>query len=158
VVNMHFISHRGNINGPNAERENEPSYLLEAIALGFDIEVDIWFHHSCSLSQGMFYLGHDFPQYPVDNCFIEEIKNKSWFHCKNLEALNKISIFNNINYFWHQNDDFTLTSAGYIWSFPGRKISDRSILLTESIDDIGLKICAGVCSDYISLIYDNIYI
>lgn len=155
---MYFISHRGNTSGPNRERENEPSYLLEAIALGFDVEVDIWFWYSCSLSQGMFYLGHDSPQYPVDNSFIERIKDKSWFHCKNLEALHKISIFENINYFWHQNDDFTLTSKGYIWTFPGKNISDRSILLTKNINDTRLNNCAGICSDYISLIYDNIYI
>ena len=27
------------------------------------------------------------------------------------------------NYFWHQNDKFTLTSKGYIWTFPGNKYS-----------------------------------
>lgn len=155
---MHFISHRGNLTGPDLDNENNPDYLLSAIKMGFDIEVDIWFHYTCSLSHGMFYLGHDTPQYPVDNSFIEKIKNYAWFHCKNLEALNRMANFDNINYFWHQNDDFTLTSKGYIWTFPGKGISDRSILLTKNIDDTRLSNCAGVCSDYISLIYDNIYL
>lgn len=153
---MYFIAHRGNTFGPNLEKENHPDYLLEAISLGFDVEVDIWFWYNCSLSYGMFYLGHDFPQYPVDNAFIEKIKNHSWFHCKNLEALNKIPDFGNINYFWHQNDDFALTSKGFVWTYPGKKISNRSILLTDDIDNIDIKTCVGVCSDYISLIYDNI--
>ena len=26
-----------------------------------------------------------------------------------------------LNYFWHQTDDFTLTSHGYIWTYPGKK-------------------------------------
>lgn len=144
--------------GSNKEKENHPDYLLEAIALGFDVEVDIWFCYNCSLSNGMFYLGHDEPQYPIDNLFIEKIKPHAWFHCKNLDALNRISEFDDINYFWHQNDDFTLTSKGYIWTFPGKKISNKSILLTKNINDIELKNCAGVCSDHISLIYDIIYI
>jgi hypothetical protein len=155
---MYFISHRGNTSGPNLKEENEPGYVLNTVNMGFDVEIDIWFLYSCSLSDGMFYLGHDKPQYPIDYAFIEKIKPHAWFHCKNLEALVRISEFDGINYFWHQGDDFTLTSKGYIWTFPGKEVSSRSILLTKNINDIRLKNCAGVCSDYISLIYDNIYI
>jgi hypothetical protein len=155
---MFFIAHRGNTSGPDKEKENHPDHILSAIDLGFDVEVDIWFWHNCSLSDGMFYLGHDRPQYPVDHLFIEKIKTHAWFHCKNLDALSHISKFDDTNYFWHQNDDFTLTSKGYIWTFPGKGISDKSILLAKSIDNVDLKNCAGVCSDHISLIYDIIYI
>ena len=38
---MRFISHRGNINGIIVERENEPSYIQEAIDLGYDVEVEL---------------------------------------------------------------------------------------------------------------------
>ena len=41
---MFFISHRGNVNGKNQEYENNPEYILEAIGLGFDVEVDIWLY------------------------------------------------------------------------------------------------------------------
>ena len=155
---MYFISHRGNTSGPNFKDENEPSYILNTIDMGFDVEIDLWFWYSCSISSGMFFLGHDKPQYPISDEFIEKIKPYAWFHCKNLEALNRIAQFDNSNYFWHQNDDFTLTSKGYIWTFPGNNVSSRSILLTKNINDFRLKNCAGVCSDYISLIRDNIYI
>ncbi len=37
---MIWIAHRGNLEGPNKERENEPSYLKEAIEAGYDVEVD----------------------------------------------------------------------------------------------------------------------
>jgi hypothetical protein len=39
---MIYISHRGNINGKNIERENSPEYILETLNKGYDVEVDIW--------------------------------------------------------------------------------------------------------------------
>ena len=38
---MIYISHRGNTNGKNPARENTKSYIDEAIAKGFDVEIDI---------------------------------------------------------------------------------------------------------------------
>ena len=35
------ISHRGNIKGPNMDRENRPSYVDAALQLGYDVEVDV---------------------------------------------------------------------------------------------------------------------
>ena len=37
---MILISHRGNINGPNIDKENKPSYISAAIDKGYDCEVD----------------------------------------------------------------------------------------------------------------------
>ena len=37
---MILISHRGNIDGKIVERENHPEYIDEAIALGYDVEID----------------------------------------------------------------------------------------------------------------------
>ena len=150
MVNMFFIAHRGNMFGPNPEKENEPNYIMDAIKNGFDVEVDIWFRYNCSVSNGIFYLGHDRPQYPIDNSFIEEIKTNTWFHCKNLNALNRISEFENINYFWHQNDDFTLTSNGYIWTYPGKLVSERCILVQLNVPNLKDYdiLPAGICSDY----------
>jgi len=54
---MKFISHRGNLTGPNPERENHPSYILEATANGFEVEIDLWYEN------GKLILGHDEPQY-----------------------------------------------------------------------------------------------
>ena len=39
---MILIAHRGNINGPRVEFENNPEYVLRAIEMGFDAEVDVW--------------------------------------------------------------------------------------------------------------------
>ena len=40
---MKLIAHRGNINGPNPEKENHPDYINTAIKSGYDVEVDVWF-------------------------------------------------------------------------------------------------------------------
>ena len=37
-----LISHRGNVNGQNIERENTLSYIDEANFLGYDVEIDVW--------------------------------------------------------------------------------------------------------------------
>ena len=40
---MILISHRGNINGKNTEKENHPSYIDEAIKGEYDVEIDVWY-------------------------------------------------------------------------------------------------------------------
>ena len=39
---MKLVSHRGNINGPNPEMENDPRYVENTLAKGFSVEVDVW--------------------------------------------------------------------------------------------------------------------
>lgn len=124
---MKIISHRGNTSGPNPARENSPSYLLEAINLGVDVEVDVR-----SVSDNIF-LGHSSPQYQVDLSFIDSIKDRAWFHCKNLEALELfVSLGSSYKYFWHQSDDYALTSTGNIWVYPNKKYSSSSIVVDLS--------------------------
>jgi hypothetical protein len=31
--------------------------------------------------------------------------------------------------FWHQNDDFTLTSKNYIWTYPGQPYTASSVIV-----------------------------
>ena len=47
---------------------------------------------------------------------------KIWFHAKNIEAFYELLKLN-IVCFWHQNDDVTLTSNGYIWTYPGKQLN-----------------------------------
>ena len=58
------------------------------------------------------------------------------------------------NYFWHQEDDFTLTSKQFIWSYPGKPYTSRSIIVMPEQSNLSwesLKVtnCHGICSDYI---------
>ena len=137
---MILISHRGNINGRIPERENHPDYITEALNQGYDVEVDVWFIN------GEFYLGHDEPQYKTNKVFLSH--NCLWIHCKNVEALDKFK-FDNINYFWHENDTVVLTSKRNIWAAPGKQPIKNSIAVLPEMYNDNVEECYGVCSDYI---------
>jgi len=135
---MIYISHRGNLNGPDPSMENNPEQIIKCIKEGFDVEIDVWFLEG-------WYLGHDEPQYKVD---MEFLNTKGlWCHAKNIEALLQLRNYN-INCFWHQEDDVTLTSSGFLWTFPGKKLTEMSICVMPEIHRPDLSSCAGICTDY----------
>lgn len=138
---MIFISHRGNIDGPNEARENSPYYIMEALNMGYDVEVDVWYEN------GSFWLGHDFPVFKTDYLFL--MKDYLWCHAKNLDALIEMKK-HSIHYFWHENDTVSLTSKNYIWAFPGKQPIKNSISVLPELYDDDLSNCIGICSDYIS--------
>jgi hypothetical protein len=143
---MKLISHRGNLNGPNKERENHPDYIYEAIQAGYDVEIDVWW------VDGKFKLGHDEPQYDFPFDLFNNFYNKLWIHCKNMEALSQLNELDSngskLNYFSHENDLGVLTSRGYIWS---TNLYDRGILVMPEIFNREPKETTfGVCSDYIT--------
>jgi hypothetical protein len=141
---MRLIAHRGNIEGPNPELENSIPYISRALSMGYDVEIDLW------VVDQEIYLGHDKPQYKVNIDYLISIIDKAWIHCKNFEAINFMS--NNekpFNYFWHENDSYTVTSHGFIWTYPGRSTGNRSIYLDFSKESLKLAHGAyGLCSDY----------
>lgn len=137
---MILISHRGNINGPNEIRENSPYYIMEAIAEGFDVEVDVWY------VDNQFWLGHDSPQYRTEYKFL--LNEKLWCHAKNIEALMEMKKYA-IHYFWHENDTVTLTSKNYVWSYPNENFTKNTIAVLPELFNSNIKECRGVCSDFI---------
>ena len=54
--------------------------------------------------------------------------------------------------FWHQEDDVALTSRGFLWTYPNKRLFSNSICVLPEIQDTDLpKIdIAGVCSDFIA--------
>ena len=141
---MKLISHRGNLNGRIPEKENHPDYILKTLALGYDVEVDVWSKNR------QWYLGHDENSYEIKRIFLTT--PGLWIHAKNSEALERLSLYpDEINYFWHQNDDYALTSKGYFWVYPGRYLFyHKSICVCPEIACGGDWIkCYGVCSDFI---------
>jgi len=142
---MILIAHRGNVNGKNSADENHPDYLMKAVNLGFDVEVDVWF-----LDQ-KFILGHDEPQYEVSLKFL--LNKNFWHHAKNLPALYQLVSNKNknlINCFSHDTDDAVLTSQGWIWTYPGKQLTPRSIaVMPERVPGWDLSNVAGICSDYL---------
>ena len=142
---MIFISHRGNLNGRHESLENLPNYIDVAISKGYDVEIDVW------CKDDILWLGHDKPDYGIDFRWFRDRISKLWIHCKNIDALN---YFNNcgyeINYFWHQEDDFTITSSGYFWTYPGKQLTTNSIaVMPETKEFENIEIAFGICSDYI---------
>lgn len=137
---MILISHRGNLNGPNKELENNPRYIKEALLKGFDVEIDVYLH------KNKLYLGHDEPQYKIEESFL--LNKKIWCHAKNIESLVLLKKIQAI-YFWHQEDDYTITSNGYFWTYPGKKLVKNSICVLPERFDYKKINCAGICSDFI---------
>lgn len=137
---MKIISHRGNLNGRNPSTENSIPAINIALYRGFDVEIDVWYKNK------NWYLGHDKPQHLVDQPFLEN--KKLWCHAKNLDALNLMIKNKKIHCFWHQNDDFTLTSKNYIWTYPNKHTNYNSVIvLTKEKDEIPKK-CFGICTDF----------
>jgi hypothetical protein len=134
-----LISHRGNLNG-KTDRENQPEYINEALDQGFDVEVDVWDIF------GSYFLGHDEPQYLVKKEFLKN--DKLWCHAKNIQGLYSM-MEDDIHCFWHQEDDVTLTSKGYLWTYPGKQLTKKSIMVVIDNSAPKLPEVTGVCSDYI---------
>ncbi|OJW46908.1 MAG: hypothetical protein BGO67_07300 [Alphaproteobacteria bacterium 41-28] len=138
-----LIAHRGNTDGPN-QAENNPDYLLKTLDLGYDCEVDIW------VINGKIFLGHDNPLYSVEEDFIHT--PKFWFHAKNLEALD-FMLQKSVPCFWHENDQYTLTSNGFIWANIHMPVTSKTIIVVPDIES-GIKkikeLPYGICSDYVS--------
>jgi hypothetical protein len=135
---MILISHRGNLNG-KTDDENKPKYIEEALSQGFDVEVDVWY------IDNQFWLGHDKPQYKVSEGFLEH--HSLWCHAKNIQALYVMDKNYHIHCFWHQEDDVTLTSRGFFWTYPGKELTESSIaVLPDSKPTVKVK---GICSDFI---------
>ena len=142
---MILISHRGNIDGTDPDLENSPDYIRRALDLGFDVEVDVW------MDSEKLFLGHDGPEHQIPVNFLKN--NKLWCHAKNLEALEFMLAEPEIRCFWHQEDDVTLTSDNYIWTYPGIELRKKSICVMPEKHDVKLSDipsrCSGICSDFI---------
>lgn len=141
---MKIISHRGNIHGPEPETENMPSAIDHAIVEGYDVEVDVWWAY------GKLFLGHDEPQYSIDYSFLLERKEKLWVHAKNRAALNfLVEQDEQVNYFWHQEDEYTLTSSGKVWAYPGALGGPNVVTVMPEIrKPYDLSDYYGICTDY----------
>lgn len=139
-----LIAHRGNLDGPNPQQENNPIYIEKALLQGYNCEIDVWYEESMGFS-----LGHDYPQYKIPVEFFNY--SRLWCHAKNLNALHKMLEDKRINCFWHQSDNFTVTSHGFIWTYPGKELSLSSICVLPERSHEGpehLPPCYGVCTDY----------
>ena len=139
---MKIISHRGNVRGPLADRENRPSYIDCAIGNGYDVEIDV------RLIAGQLWLGHDEPQYKVEHSWLQPRKEYLWIHCKDLAAAKECWEYQS---FCHTSDPYTYTSTGKIWLHDLSMKIDNNVII-PMIDDIDYAPMKGkpyaICTDH----------
>ena len=136
---MILISHRGNLEGKQPEQENNPLYIYNALNKGYEVEIDVWY------KDNEFYLGHDEPTHHINVNWLQN--KKLWCHAKNIEALD-VMLDYDIHCFWHQEDDFTLTSKGVIWTC--KETTPKSICVLPEKTGTEIGECLGICSDIIN--------
>ena len=144
---MIYISHRGLVNGADKDLENNPDQITHLNQKNINVEIDVRFY------KNKFYLGHDEPIYEITKSFLQN--DKLWCHAKNYEALDALTKID-CHYFWHQEDDYTITNKGFIWVYPGKPLIKNYISVLPENFDIDTSNCYGVCTDYVSRYIDNL--
>ena len=146
---MKLIAHKGNINGPDPSKENTPEQIEWCIDNGYDVEIDIRYNPD----NDKFYLGHDEYQHEVNWWWLAGKSAHLWIHCKDLTTLHEFTAnTSGYNYFWHQGDDYTLTSQGQIWASSGKPYKNDTVIVVENPEDVKEYDCYGICSDYVGRI------
>lgn len=146
----YIIAHRGNIDGPKPSCENTIPHIERALLFGFDVEIDVWgVYESDSLN---LYLGHDEPSHKVSSKWLENHKTRLWCHAKNLYALQWLNS-HGFHCFFHDKDEYTLTSKQIIWAYPTSLITKDTIYVMPENDSkfrsvFAIPECLGVCTDY----------
>lgn len=139
------IAHRGNYKGRDNLRENTISYIEEAIAAGYDVEIDVW------LLDGKWHLGHDFPGEVIELSFME--RSQVWTHAKDLQGYVSLYSQKHVHVFWHDKDEFAITSKGIKWARAGVLTNDGIMVMPEYVPYALTSITSrevtplGICSD-----------
>ena len=145
---MIYIAHRGNTDGPKPELENSPEYIDKALSEGFYAEIDVRKGNMI----GEFIMGHDYGEHRLPIEWFEERKGLLFIHAKDLATYTYFVGQKDFNVFWHQEDDYTLTSAGQIWAYPGSTLNEKTIcVMPENVlySRVDLSRCFGICSDFV---------
>jgi len=142
---MKYIAHRGNVDYPRQHwAENSIDAIRACGDLGLDVEIDVW------RVDGAIWLGHDEPIELADDAELMEFVDRIWFHCKNLDALEHFGTRAGIKAFWHEDDQFTMTTNGLIFTRPGGRLTPCSIAVMPEMADYTpeeLAICHAICTD-----------
>jgi hypothetical protein len=140
-----IISHRGNLNGPKPKLENDPASVIGTLDRGLLCEIDVWY------IKNKWYLGHDYPKYPVKWNFFISHETNIICHAKNTAALEKL-LDRGFHVFMHKSDPMVLTSLGWVVcmhyaAWP----KDRAVVMFPEL--LSPKLLAAskpfaICTDY----------
>ena len=145
---MIYISHRGNLTGPDLSKENTKEYIDAAISQNFDVEIDLWYVN------GKLWLGHDGPEYSVEPVWLEDRASHLWIHTKNIEAALWLSNQRwKPHFFTHVSDPVAITSLGWlwchVWDAPLNSNAVVPLLNKESIANQKWLQCGAICTDFV---------
>lgn len=147
---MIIISHRGNLKGPDKAAENTLSQI-EIVLRNYPIDVEI----DIRSIDSRLYLGHDKAGEQISYEFLAEFSKRLWLHCKDLGAMTNLiaqaDFIPTLNFFWHDEDDYTLTSKGFIWTYPKKETGRWNVIVETSFKKELLdeeKQLLGICTDY----------
>ena len=133
---MILIANRGNLYGPLPETENSTDTLNDAIARGFHVTIDLWWYDDC------FWLGTRSPKYKLmggGEDWLQYSMNSLWIHARDPEALRRASDLG-LNVFWHQTDEYALTTWGYMLGFYGRPpVGDQFVHMMPEVATLPLE-------------------
>ena len=145
---MILISHRGNIDSINPERENTHNYIDEAINSGYHVEIDIYYHDE------KLWLGHDNPETVVENKWLVDRAASLFIHAKNHAALEHFLYNTNIPVFYHSIEPHVLIgNTKLIWSHNLAEATSNSIIPLLSEEEAqkanDFRHVFGICSDFV---------
>lgn len=121
---MKIIAHRANLWGAESS-ENDLGAAGHLLKNGVDVELDLWVFGTT------FYVGHDIGKKKVEAGSLQD--KRIWCHAKNADALIALARID-AHYFWHEHDQYAITSRGYIWT--GKEVFTKEGELY------------GICTDY----------
>ena len=113
-----IISHLGNIDGRQPEKENTLPYIQDALKAGWHVCVDVVFRN------GGFLFPSDRGNYNAPPALLS--KQRIWcraFDPETMDALCNI----NAHCFLASRDFISLTSSLFLWTLPPHALADRSI-------------------------------
>lgn len=143
---MRLISNRGNLTGIE-ENENQPDYIDRALALGFDVNVDLW------LKDNNLYLGTYKPEFKMDLDWFEKHHQKLWLHCHDLELLARFydldMMGTRLNYYYNEKELLTKTSKGY-YILTSEKPFKGCIFQFPENHEYDYSLCFGLLSNNIN--------
>lgn len=152
-MSFKLYSHRGNLYGPNPERENKLDYINEAVSLGFNVEIDIWLTEDNNIM-----LGHDNPETLVTFEYLMSFHDSLLLHAKNIAALMYFSSRTRFNVFYHTDEHAVISSNGNIIIHPNSYssiIPSKDVIYSmPELSKVKLTSRKSVITDYAGDLYE----
>ena len=136
---MFLISNNGNLNGKNPLMENNPMACDNVRHMGYDVKIDVW------LTDKGWFLGNEKPQFSIEFEYL--LRDGFWCQAKNIGALREMIQHEQINCFWHQQDNYTVTSKKFVWAYPGFYGTGERTIAVKPSEDMNINLFYGVCAN-----------